>query len=120
MRASAVSITNLSKDTQRVWVFDSDGSAPGCLTLLPNTMGSVPLKNQHSYFLYSVGFGKVGEWNSSNPEEQLDPQELSALLVDVSAFPRSDLRWDVVSWFPPEVIQGNDQCAPATFSITTN
>ena len=120
MRASAVSIRNLTDFTQKVWIFDSDGSVPESLALLPNTSGSFPFKNQHSYFMYSVGFGKIGEWNSSNPDEQLDPYELTSLLVDVSAFPRSDVRWDVVSWFPPEVIQGNDQCAPAMFTINTN
>jgi len=61
VRASTVSITNLSKDTQKVWVFDSDGSAPKCLTLLPNTSDAISLKNQHAYYLYSVGFGMVNE-----------------------------------------------------------
>jgi len=49
MRASSVSITNLTKVTQKVWIFDGDGSAPGSLTLLPGTTGAVSFKNQHAY-----------------------------------------------------------------------
>jgi len=120
VRASEVFIANRSGVIQKVWIFDSDGSAPRSLTLNPEASGSVPLQNQHSYFLYSVGSGKVLEWNASNPEEQLNPGELDALFVDVDAYPRSEVRWDVVSWFPSEVIQGNDQGAPAVFTIDSN
>ena len=117
MRASEVSIANRSGGTQKVWIFDSNGSAPRSLTLLPDTSGSLPLQNQHSYFLYSVGFAKVEEWNASNPEEPLDRDKLEALFVDLEAYPKSEVRWEVVSWFPSEIIQGNDQGAPASFTI---
>jgi hypothetical protein len=120
VRASEVSIANRSGVTQKVWIFDSDASPPRSLTLVHNTSGSLPLQNQHSYYLYSVGFGKVLEWNSSNPEERVDPEGLEALLVDVDAYPRSEIRWEVVSWFPSEIIQGHDRGAPATFTIDTN
>lgn len=120
MRASEIAIRNHSEVAQRVWIFDSDGSSPEGMTLPPGNSASIRLKNQHLYFLYSVGFGKVAEWNSSNPEEQLDPNELSALLVDIEMHPRSDLRWEVVSWFPSETVQGNDQCSPAIFIIDSN